>query len=124
MKINLNYSKKNSFLKLNQIYVLFLIFLIQSCTSGVEVAANLGKKYLIPKEERAITVKPIYKIGNKYNVKGKFYFPKKDLSYNKTGIASWYGPKFHGKLTANGEIYNQYAPVSYTHLTLPTTPYV
>ncbi len=118
MKINLNYYKKNSFLKLNQIYVLFLIFLIQSCTSGVEVAANLGKKYLIPKEERIITAKPIYKIGNKYNVKGKFYFPKKDLSYNKTGIASWYGPKFHGKLTANGEIYNQYA-LTAAHKTLP-----
>ena len=59
MKINLNYYKKNSFLKLNHICVLFVIFLIQSCTSGVEVAANLGKKYLIPKEERAITAKPI-----------------------------------------------------------------
>ena len=123
MKINLDYYKKNnfsknSFLTLKQIYVLFLLFLIQSCTSGVEVAANLGKKYLIPKEERTITAKPIYKIGNKYNVKGKFYFPKKDLSYNKTGIASWYGPKFHGKLTANGEIYNQYA-LTAAHKTLP-----
>ena len=69
MKINLFYNKQLSFskkksLNLNQIYFLFSIFLIQSCTSGVEVAANLGKKYLIPKEERAITVKPIYKIGN------------------------------------------------------------
>ena len=123
MKINLFYNKQLSFskkksLNLNQIYILFSIFLIQSCTSGVEVAANLGKKYLIPKEERAITAKPIYKIGNKYNVKGKFYFPKKDLSYNKTGIASWYGPKFHGKLTANGEIYNQYA-LTAAHKTLP-----
>ena len=123
MKINLFYNKQLSFskkksLKLNQIFILFSIFLIQSCTSGVEVAANLGKKYLIPKEERAITAKPIYKIGNKYNVKGKFYFPKKDLSYNKTGIASWYGPKFHGKLTANGEIYNQYA-LTAAHKTLP-----
>ena len=51
-------------------------------------------------------------------MKGKFYFPKKDLSYNKTGIASWYGPKFHGKLTANGEIYNQYA-LTAAHKTLP-----
>ncbi|MDC3172881.1 septal ring lytic transglycosylase RlpA family protein, partial [Alphaproteobacteria bacterium] len=123
MKINLFYNKQLSFskkksLKLNQIYILFSIFLIQSCTSGVEVVANLGKKYLIPKEERAITAKPIYKIGNKYNVNGKFYFPKKDLYYNNTGIASWYGPKFHGKLTANGEIYNQYA-LTAAHKTLP-----
>ena len=82
------------------------------------MAANLGKKYLIPKEKRTIVAKPIYKIGNKYNVKGKYYFPIKDLSYNKTGIASWYGPKFHGKLTANGEIYNQNA-LTAAHKTLP-----
>ena len=111
-------SPKKYILKLKQTFLLFLLFFSQSCTSGVEVAANLGKKYLIPKEKRTIISKPIYKIGNKYNVKGKYYFPKKDLSYNKTGIASWYGPKFHGKLTANGEIYNQYA-LTAAHKTLP-----
>ena len=101
----------------NIIFVVFLI-LIQGCTSSIEVAANLGKKYLIPKEEKKRTQKPIYKIGKKYNVGGKYYYPKKDLYYNKTGIASWYGPKFHGKLTANGEIYNQYA-LTAAHKTLP-----
>ena len=104
----------------NSRYVFFIIFLIltQGCTSSVEVAANLGKKYLIPKEEKKRIQKPIYKIGKKYNVGGKYYYPKKDLYYNKTGIASWYGPKFHGKLTANGEIYNQYA-LTAAHKTLP-----
>jgi len=101
----------------NIFFIIFLI-LIQGCTSSVEVAANLGKKYLIPKEEKKIIQKPIYKIGKKYNVGGKYYYPKKDLYYNKTGIASWYGPKFHGKLTANGEIYNQYA-LTAAHKTLP-----
>ena len=100
--------------------ILFLTFaiLIQGCTSSVEVAANLGKKYLIPNEEKKRVQRPIYKIGKKYNVGGKYYYPKKDLMYNKTGIASWYGPKFHGKLTANGEIYNQYA-LTAAHKTLP-----
>ena len=101
----------------NLFLVTFLI-LIQGCTSSIEVAANLGKKYLIPKEEKKRIQKPIYKIGKKYNVGGKYYYPKKDLYYNKTGIASWYGPKFHGKLTANGEIYNQYA-LTAAHKTLP-----
>ena len=101
----------------NIFFIIFLI-LIQGCTSSVEVAANLGKKYLIPKEEKKRIQKPIYKIGKKYNVGGKYYYPKKDLYYNKTGIASWYGPKFHGKLTANGEIYNQYA-LTAAHKTLP-----
>ena len=109
---------KNIILIFKQICILLSLFLIQSCTSGVEVAANLGKKYLIPKEKGVTVAKPLYKIGNKYNVKGKYYFPKKDLTYNKTGIASWYGPKFHGKLTANGEIYNQYA-LTAAHKTLP-----
>ena len=98
-------------------FIIFLI-LIQGCTSSIEVAANLGKKYLVPKEEKQRIQKPIYKIGKKYNVGGKYYYPKKDLYYNKTGIASWYGPKFHGKLTANGEIYNQYA-LTAAHKTLP-----
>ena len=116
------YSKTNKlfyFCK-NSRYVFFIIFLIliQGCTSSVEVAANLGKKYLIPKEEKKRIQKPIYKIGKKYNVGGKYYYPKKDLFYNQTGIASWYGPKFHGKLTANGEIYNQYA-LTAAHKTLP-----
>ena len=105
-------------IKNRKIFFLIFVTLIQGCTSSVEVAANLGKKYLIPKEEKKKIQKPIYKIGAKYNVGGKYYYPKKDLNYNKTGIASWYGPKFHGKLTANGEIYNQYA-LTAAHKTLP-----
>ena len=48
----------------------------------------------------------------------KKYYPKKNLNYDKKGIASWYGPKFHGKLTANGEIFNQYE-ITAAHKTLP-----
>ena len=99
-------------------FFLILLFLLQSCTSGIEVAANIGKKYIIPKDNNISSPKPIFKIGQKYMIKGKFYFPKKDLYYNKTGIASWYGPKFHGKITANGEIYDQNAFTA-AHKTLP-----
>lgn len=109
-------SKIKIILKLN--FILMSLFFLQSCTSGIEVAANLGKKYLIPKDNKIISPKPIFKIGQKYIIKGKYYFPKKDLYYNKTGIASWYGPKFHGKITANGEIYDQYAFTA-AHKTLP-----
>ena len=99
-------------------FLLILLLLLQSCTSGVEVAANLGKKYFIQKNKNSHSSKAIFKIGNKYEIKGKYYFPKKDLYYNKTGIASWYGPKFHGKITANGEVYDQYA-LTAAHRTLP-----
>ena len=111
--------QKNSFLVLKKIFlIIFLFNIMQACTSSVEVAATLGKKYLIPKDYKKKKSFPIYKIGKKYKIKDKYYYPKKDMFYNKTGIASWYGPKFHGKLTANGEIYNQYA-LTAAHKTLP-----
>ena len=111
--------QKNKFLIFKKIFLLiFLLNILQACTSSVEVAATLGKKFLIPKDSKKSKPTPIYKIGNKYEVNGKFYYPKKDLFYSKSGIASWYGPKFHGKLTANGEIYNQNA-LTAAHKTLP-----
>ena len=57
-------------------------------------------------------------VGKPYKVRGKWYHPKEDPSYRKTGLASWYGDAFHGRLTANGEIYDM------THLTAahPTMP--
>lgn len=57
-------------------------------------------------------------IGKPYTVRGKMYYPKEDKNYRKSGLASWYGDAFHGRLTANGEIYDT------THLTAahPTMP--
>ncbi len=40
------------------------------------------------------------------------------FQYDQVGIASWYGPGFHGKRTANGEIYDMYAMTA-AHKTLP-----
>ncbi len=55
----------------------------------------------------------------KYTVRGKEYKVDKTItSYKKEGVASWYGPGFHGKKTANGEIYNQNAMTA-AHKTLP-----
>ncbi len=48
-----------------------------------------------------------FKVGKPYNVAGRTYFPEESYSYDETGIASWYGPGFHGGKTANGEKYNQ-----------------
>jgi rare lipoprotein A len=64
-----------------------------------------------------------YSVGKPYKVKGKWYRPRENPSYAATGVASWYGPNFHGRLTANGEIYNQYA-LSAAHPTLPLPSYV
>ncbi|MEZ5925050.1 MAG: septal ring lytic transglycosylase RlpA family protein [Hyphomicrobiaceae bacterium] len=67
--------------------------------------------------------KAVQKVGKPYKVAGLWYVPKHQPDYDETGIASWYGPKFHGKSTANGEIYNQ-ARLTAAHPTLPLPSYV
>lgn len=66
---------------------------------------------------------PGVKIGKPYQVFGVTYYPEDDRSYDRTGIASWYGPTFHEKATANGEIYNQ-DDVTAAHKTLPMPSWV
>jgi rare lipoprotein A len=58
-----------------------------------------------------------YKVGSPYKIKGKWYRPREDYNLVQTGIASWYGPQFHGKQTANGEIFDMYE-VTAAHKTL------
>jgi rare lipoprotein A len=62
--------------------------------------------------------KGIYKVGEPYQIDGTWYYPAEDWNYDETGIASWYGEQFHGKYTANGEIFdlNQ---MTAAHRTLP-----
>lgn len=60
--------------------------------------------------------------GKPYQVRGKWYVPKEDKSYDKKGLASWYGSAFHGRLTANGEVYDQYH-LSAAHPTFPLPSY-
>lgn len=59
-----------------------------------------------------------YKVGSPYQIKNVWYYPAEDYKYSETGIASWYGPNFHGKKTANGETYNQ-NDLTAAHRTLP-----
>lgn len=48
-----------------------------------------------------------YKIGAPYKIDGVTYTPQEEFNRTETGVASWYGPGFHGKSTANGERYDQ-----------------
>jgi rare lipoprotein A len=59
-----------------------------------------------------------YKVGEPYQVDGRWYYPREDYSYDETGIASWYGQDFHGQRTANGEIFNK-DELTAAHKTLP-----
>lgn len=62
--------------------------------------------------------KGAYKVGSPYRVDGQWYYPQPDYNYDERGIASWYGPNFHGKPTANGETFDMNV-VSAAHKTLP-----
>ncbi len=70
------------------------------------------------REQQAAGPVNFYKVGDPYEIDGKRYHPKEDYKYKETGIASWYGDEFHGRPTANGEVFNMNA-VSAAHRTLP-----
>jgi rare lipoprotein A len=59
-----------------------------------------------------------YKLGNPYQIGGRWYYPSYDPSYAAVGIASWYGYPFHGRATANGELFDRDRQ-SAAHPTLP-----
>jgi rare lipoprotein A len=63
-----------------------------------------------------------YSAGKPYNINGRIYVPGADPNYRVDGIASWYGPDFHGRLTANGEVYDMHA-ISAAHPTMPLPSY-
>jgi rare lipoprotein A len=60
----------------------------------------------------------LYKVGEPYQINGVWYYPAEDWTYDETGIASWYGEDFHGKYTANGEIFDLNGTTA-AHRTLP-----
>ena len=63
------------------------------------------------------------KLGRPYEVLGRRYTPRDAPDFEEVGVASWYGPTFQGKLTANGEIFDE-ADLSAAHRTLPLPSYV
>lgn len=61
---------------------------------------------------------PHYKVGDPYQINGVWYYPQENYGYDEVGVASWYGPGFHGRLTANGEIFDA-NELTAAHRTLP-----
>lgn len=73
-----------------------------------------------PTPKPVSTPKPtaVYKVGDPYQIGGTWYYPHEQPDYDETGVASWYGPGFYGKTTANGEIYDA-GDLTAAHRTLP-----
>jgi rare lipoprotein A len=65
----------------------------------------------------------VYRVGKPYTVAGRVYVPEEKVNYSAVGFASWYGDDFHGRYTANGEIFDMTA-ISAAHPTLPLPSYV
>ena len=84
--------------------------------NGFHTSVSGGAAHKPPKEY--VFHNGTYKVGKSYRIKGKTYKPKIDYKYDQVGMASWYGHEFHGKKTANGEIYDMNV-ISAAHKTLP-----
>ncbi|WP_238858389.1 septal ring lytic transglycosylase RlpA family protein [Faunimonas pinastri] len=64
-----------------------------------------------------------YQLGGPYKVAGRWYKPKEDPDFDRSGLASWYGSDFHGRRTANGEVYDV-GSITAASPTLPLPSYV
>ncbi len=92
-------------------YFLILSLLFLSACAETEFGAHIAKNV------GSSGSKGAYKVGNPYLVEGQEYRPQENFNYTETGIASWYGPGFHGKKTANGEWYDS-SELTAAHRTL------
>ncbi|MCT8974150.1 septal ring lytic transglycosylase RlpA family protein [Microbaculum marinisediminis] len=108
------------------IAALSLVGLVAACSSP---SGGPDKKYGVTASPRLVPFgKPIpegggyYKVGKPYKVAGRWYRPKEDAGYDQVGLASWYGRDFHGRKTANGEVFDM-ADLSAAHPTLPLPTY-
>jgi rare lipoprotein A len=81
------------------------MFLLTSCAE-VELGSHLYKKWEGPSANTQVAQQGTFKVGKPYTVMGRTYVPRETYDYVETGIASWYGPGFHGNKTASGEKYD------------------
>lgn len=79
------------------------LFILGGCAEA-ELVSHVAKQ--IPGVSSSQS-KGTFKVGSPYKIAGKYYRPQESYTLVETGIASWYGPNFHGKKTANGEYFNQ-----------------
>src|SRR4051794_8836600 len=104
--------------------------LLASCASSGKFASRVDPKYGVSSSPRVVEYgEPVpkgggtYRVGKPYAVAGQTYVPEDDRNYVSEGLASWYGDDFHGRRTANGEVYDMDS-LSAAHPTLPMPSYV
>ena len=102
---------------------------LANCAASNQFAPQLDPRYGVASSPRVVEEgQPVpkgggtYRVGKPYQVAGRLYIPEHDPAYRAEGIASWYGADFHGRLTANGEVYDKDG-ISAAHPTLPMPCY-
>jgi len=102
---------------------------LANCSNG-QLAGRIDPRYGVAASARVIEPgQPVpkgggvYRVGQPYTVAGRVYVPEEDTNYSAVGMASWYGDDFHGRYTANGEIFDMNS-ISAAHPTLPLPSYV
>lgn len=102
---------------------------LANCASSNKFASRVDPKYGVSSSPRVVAFgEPVpkgggtYRVGKPYVVAGKTYVPEEDVNYRAEGMASWYGDDFHGRLTANGEVFDM-TSLTAAHPTLPMPSY-
>jgi rare lipoprotein A len=102
---------------------------LANCASSGKFASRVDPKYGVSTSPRVVAFgDPVpkgggtYRVGRPYTVAGRVYVPEEDVNYREEGLASWYGDDFHGRLTANGEVFDM-ASLTAAHPTLPMPCY-
>jgi len=103
---------------------------LASCASSDKFARRVDPKYGVPSSPRVVELGErapkgggVFRVGKPYVVGGRTYVPQEVANYRSEGLASWYGRDFHGRLTANGEVFDMES-ISAAHPTLPMPSYV
>ena len=102
---------------------------LANCASSNKFASRVDPKYGVSSSPRVVALgDPVpkgggtYRVGKPYTVGGQVYVPEEDPNYHAEGMASWYGDDFHGRLTANGEVFDM-GSLTAAHKTLPIPSY-
>src|SRR5229473_4408903 len=102
---------------------------LANCASSGKFASRVDPKYGVSSSPRVVELgEPVpkvvvtYRVGKPYTVAGRIYVPEEDTNYRQEGMASWYGDDFHGRQTANGEVFDMES-LTAAHPTLPMPCY-
>ncbi len=103
--------------------------MLANCASSDKFARKVDPKYGVSASPRVVEFgEPVpkgggtFRVGKPYTVAGRTYVPEDNVNYRAEGRASWYGDDFHGRLTANGEVFDM-TSLTAAHPTMPLPSY-